>query len=97
MLKKLFKVCFLFSIGMNLTAQEVELNERVNEILRELPLSDSVYSYLLSSIELYNKKERKEISEADFKKLRLINFRKYGLDKNNQQQNQLKFYQKNLI
>ena len=53
MLKKLFKICFLFSIGMNLTAQEFEPNERVNEILRELPLSDSVYSYLLSSIELY--------------------------------------------
>lgn len=82
---------------MNLTGQEIELNERTMEILKEFPFSDSVYSYMLSSIELYNKKERKEISEVDFKRLRLINFRKYGLDKNNQQQNQLKLNQINLI
>jgi hypothetical protein len=97
MVKKLFKICFLLSIGMNLTGQEIELNERTREILKEFAFSDNVYSYMLSSIELYNRKERKEISESDFKKLRLIEMKKYGLDKTNQQQNQLKLNQINLL
>lgn len=97
MVKKLFKICFLLSIGMNLTGQEIELNERTREILKEFAFSDNVYSYMLSSIDLYNRKERKEISESDFKKLRIIELKKYGLDKTNHQQNQLKLNQTNLL
>ena len=97
MMKKILKICILLAIGINLTAQEIALNESSKRILKEFTINENVYSYLIKSIELYNRKERKEISESDFKSLRNIEMKKHGLDKKTPKKKKLKFNQINLL
>jgi|GEM_PF-5488284 len=97
MIKKILKICILLAIGINLTAQEIALNESSRRILKEFAINENVYSYLIKSIELYNRKERKEISESDFKSLRNIEMKKHGLDKKTPKKKKLKFNQINLL